>query len=71
MELLLAGLAGCTALDVDTLTARRAEAESFEVEARGHKIKDEGGDRMTDLEVIFRVRFPAGETGDHARGTPS
>ena len=67
VELLLAGLAGCTALDVDTLTARRAEAESFDVEARGHKIKDEGGNRMTDLEVIFRVRFPAGETGDHAR----
>lgn len=67
VELLLAAMAGCTALDVDTLTARRAEAESFEVEARGHKIKDEGGNRLTDLEVIFRVRFPEGDTGDHAR----
>jgi putative redox protein len=67
VELLLAGIAGCTGLDVDTLTSRRAEAESFEIEARAHKIKDEGGNRLTDIEVIFRVRFPEGDTGDHAR----
>lgn len=67
VELLLAGIAGCTGLDVDTLTSRREEAESFEIEARAHKIKDEGGNRLTDIEVIFRVRFPEGDTGDHAR----
>jgi uncharacterized OsmC-like protein len=67
VELLLAALAGCAGLDVDALTSRRAEPESFEVEGRGDKIRDETGNRMENLEVIFRVRFPAGEAGDAAR----
>jgi len=32
VELLLAGIAGCTSVDVDFLTARRAEPESFVVD---------------------------------------
>lgn len=67
VELLLAALAGCTGLDVDALTSRRAEPEEFEVEARGDKIRDESGNRMENLEVVFRVRFPEGEAGDAAR----
>jgi uncharacterized OsmC-like protein len=35
--------------------------------ARGHKVKDEQGNRMADLELVFRVRFPAGDDGDAAR----
>src|SRR6478736_6261910 len=31
VELLLAGIAGCTAVDVDTVTTRRAEPEQFEI----------------------------------------
>ena len=66
-ELLLAAIAGCTGLDVDAITSRRAEPESFSLEAVGHKVRDEGGNRMTDLEVVFRVVFPEGEQGDAAR----
>jgi uncharacterized OsmC-like protein len=65
--LLLIALGGCTAADVDALTSRRAEPEEFQVEVRGDKIRDESGNRLENLEVIFRVRFPAGDAGDSAR----
>ncbi|GAA4213919.1 OsmC family protein [Actinocatenispora rupis] len=67
VELLLAAIAGCTAIDVDILTSRRAEPESFTVASTGDKIRDEQGNHMTNLEVTFRVGFPAGEGGDKAR----
>lgn len=67
VELLLAGIAGCTALDVDALTSRRAEPESFEVQITADKVRDEGGNHLRDIEVTFRVRFPEGEAGDRAR----
>lgn len=67
VELLLAALAGCTGADVDALTSRRSEPERFEVEARGDKIRDESGNRMENLEVVFRVRFPDDDGGDAAR----
>ena len=67
VELLLTAIAGCTAADVEALTSRRAEPEEFHVEARGDKIRDESGNRMENLEVIFRVRFPADQAGDAAR----
>lgn len=69
VELLLTAIAGCTAIDVDTVTSRRSEPESFELCARGDKIKDDAGNRMENLEVTFRVRFPAGPDGDAARET--
>lgn len=67
VELLLTAIAACTALDVDALTSRRAEPESFEVDASGDKIRDEAGNRLENIEVVFRVRFPDGEAGDAAR----
>jgi putative redox protein len=67
VELLLTAIAACTALDVDALTSRRAEPESFDVEASGDKIRDESGNRLENIEVVFRVRFPDGEAGDAAR----
>jgi putative redox protein len=66
-ELLLAAIGGCTSIDVDILTSRRAEPESFEVQVEANKIRDEEGNRLTDIEVTFRVAFPAGEDGDAAR----
>ncbi|MGE5132598.1 MAG: OsmC family protein [Gemmatimonadota bacterium] len=67
VELLLAAIGGCTAADVDTLTSRRAEPEAFEVAVDADKVRDEGGNRLTGIEVTFRLRFPAGEQGDAAR----
>jgi putative redox protein len=66
-ELLLAAIGGCTSIDVDTLTSRRAEPESFEVVVDANKVRDEAGNRLTDIEVTFRITFPAGEQGDEAR----
>ena len=67
VELLLAGIAGCTAVDVDTVTSRRAEPESFEIEVTADKVKDEHGNHLKDIEVTFRVRFPDDEGGEAAR----
>ncbi|MDO5501965.1 MAG: OsmC family protein [Actinomycetia bacterium] len=68
VELLLGALAGCSAVDVDHLTSRRAEPLDFEAAAEGEKVRsEEDGNLMTDLEVTFRVRFPEGDEGDEAR----
>jgi len=67
VELFLAAIGGCTAVDVDIFTTRRAEPESFVVEVGGNKVRDEDGNRMEGLSVTFRVRFPDGEAGDAAR----
>ena len=66
-ELLLAAVGGCTAIDVDALTARRAEPEFFTVVVDAEKIRDDLGNRLSDIEVTFRVAFPAGPDGDAAR----
>jgi putative redox protein len=66
-ELLLAAIGGCTAIDVYILTSRRAEPESFAVAVDATKIRDDDGNRLTDIEVSFRVRFPDGPDGDAAR----
>ncbi|WP_327686153.1 OsmC family protein [Streptomyces sp. NBC_00467] len=67
VELLLAALGGCTAVDVDVATARHSEPTGFTVTVTGHKVSDELGNRMTDLELVFAVTFPDGEAGDRAR----
>jgi putative redox protein len=67
VELLLAALAGCGAIDVDLITGKRAEATTFEVSADGEKIRDEQGNRLVNLRITFDVRFPEGEDGDRAR----
>lgn len=67
VEMLLAAIGGCTALDVDALTSRRAEPRSFEVEVRADKVRDESGNHLRDIEVTFHVTFPEGAAGDAAR----
>jgi uncharacterized OsmC-like protein len=67
VELLLLAIAGCSAVDVDYVTGRRAEPDVFEVEAEGEKVRDDAGNRMEGIEVTFRVRFPEGDPGDRAR----
>jgi putative redox protein len=67
VELLLAALAGCTAMDVDYATSFRAEPELFNVTATGNKVGGAEGNRLTDLVVTFSVAFPEGSDGDAAR----
>ncbi|MDT4945715.1 MAG: hypothetical protein QOH14_2448 [Pseudonocardiales bacterium] len=67
IELLLAAIGGCTALDVEYITGKRAEPTILACTTRGDKIREESGNRMTNLEVTFRVEFPAGKAGDAAR----
>jgi uncharacterized OsmC-like protein len=66
-ELLLAAIASCTAADVDALTTRRAEPESFAVQVEAEKVRDDDGNRVEDVTVTFRVTFPPGAEGDAAR----
>ncbi len=40
------GRDGCTAVDVDILTSRRAEPDSFTVEVGAEKIRDADGNRL-------------------------
>jgi len=67
VELFLAAIGGCTAVDIDILTTRRSEPDSFVVEVAGEKVRDEFGNQMEDLSVTFRVAFPDGQDGDAAR----
>jgi uncharacterized OsmC-like protein len=66
-ELLLAAIGSCTAVDVGSLTSRRAEPQAFAVRVDATKIRDEQGNRLTDIEVTFRIVFPEGDDGDAAR----
>ena len=67
VELLLVAIGGCTAVDVDILTSRRAEPDSFEIVVDAEKVRDTDGNHLTDLQVTFRITFPDGEQGDKAR----
>ncbi len=67
VELLLTAIAGCSAVDVDFITSRRAEPTSFDVVSEGDKVSDDQGNHMSGLEVTFTVRFPEGADGDRAR----
>jgi putative redox protein len=67
-ELLMLAIGGCTAIDIDILTTRRSEPESFEIAVDADKVRDEGGNHLANIEVTYRITFPAGEDGDKARG---
>ena len=67
VELLLAAIAGCSAIDVDLITRKRADATTFELTSEGHKVRDEQGNRLTGLRLTFDVQFAEGPEGDAAR----
>ncbi|MGJ6981592.1 OsmC family protein [Aestuariimicrobium soli] len=69
VELLLAAIAGCSAVDVDLVTSRRAEPTTFAVTVDAEKGKDEtGGARLSDVQVSFRVEFGDDEASRQAAG---
>ena len=67
VELLMVAIAACTATDVDVVTSRRAEPEDLRVRVDAHKVRDESGNRLRDIQVTFSATFPEGEAGDAAR----
>ena len=71
IEVLLAAVAACSAMDVDHITRRRAEPESFDVAVSAAKLHDELGNHLGEIELDFRVVFPAGPDGDRARSVLS
>ena len=66
VELLLTALAGCMAIDVDYITAKRAEAERFIVSIGAEKIRDEQGNRLVDIRLSLDVGFPQTDAGEAA-----
>jgi putative redox protein len=67
IELLLAAIAGCSALDVEAITHKRTSSTTFDVHAEGHKVRDADGNHLTGIRVSFDVAFPEGPDGDAAR----
>lgn len=67
VEALLAAIAGCSAVDVDMITGKRSQPIRFTVHSEGDRVRDEGGNHMTNLRITFDVEFPEGEAGDAAR----
>lgn len=69
VELLLAAIGGCSAIDLDYITHKRAEPTEFTVTIDASKTTDEGGGhRLGDVHVDFHVRFADNEAGAAALG---
>jgi uncharacterized OsmC-like protein len=67
VELLLAAVAGCSAVDIDVVTGRRSPADTFAARIDARAVRDETGNRLEDITLTFAVTFPAGPDGDAAR----
>ncbi len=67
VELLLAAIGGCAGIDVDILTSRRSEPDTFEITVGAEKVRDDDGNHLSGVTLSFRVAFPAGAAGDAAR----
>ena len=69
VELLLAGLAGCSSIDVDTVTSRRSEPQTFRVTAAADKLTEDGdATRLGPITVTFDLAFPEDAAGRQAQG---
>jgi len=66
VELLLVAIAGCSAIDVDYIVSKRAEPTRFDLRMSGDKIRDDQGNRMTNLTLTFDIAFPDDEGGQAA-----
>jgi uncharacterized OsmC-like protein len=63
VELLLVAIAGCSAIDVDFIVTKRAEPTRLDLQMSADKIRDEQGNRLTNLVLSFDVEFPDGQAG--------
>ena len=67
VELLLVAAAGCSGIDLDYMTSRRAEPLVFEATSEAVQEKGDDGNILRDVTVTFHLEFPEGEDGDAAR----
>lgn len=67
VDLLLTAIAGCTALDVEYITAKREIPTRFDARIRADKVRDDDGNHLTGIAVRFEIEFPDGAGGDAAR----
>lgn len=67
VEMLLAAIGGCSAVDVDVVTGRRSEPDRFEVQVEADTVRDDVGNLLRDIRMTYRVSFPEGPDGDRAR----
>jgi uncharacterized OsmC-like protein len=63
VELFLASIAGCTAIDVDFITSKRSEPVRFDVSMTANKVRDSHGNHLVNLAIAFDVAFPDDEGG--------
>lgn len=66
VDLLLAALAGCSSIDVDTVTSRRTEPTRFDVKASADKVVEDGANRLDNVRLDFDLAFPDDEAGRRA-----
>jgi putative redox protein len=63
VELFLASIAGCSAIDVDFITSKRSEPLRFEVSMTANKVRDDHGNHLVNLAMTFDVAFPDDDDG--------
>ena len=66
VELLLVALAGCSAIDIESITGKRSDPTRFDVTAGAEKVRDGDGNHLTDITLDFDVAFPDTEGGAKA-----
>ncbi|SDT43069.1 Uncharacterized OsmC-related protein [Friedmanniella luteola] len=63
VELLLVALAGCSAVDVESITGKRSDPAQFDVVAEADKVRDADGNHLAGVTLDFRITFPDTEGG--------
>jgi putative redox protein len=66
VELLLTAMAACSAIDVDYIVGKRAEPTAFRLRSEGVKVRDEGGNHLTDVVLTFDAEFESNDAGKAA-----
>jgi putative redox protein len=66
VELLLTAMAACSAIDVDYIVGKRAEPVSFRLRSEGTKVRDDGGNHLTDIVITFDAEFEKSDAGKAA-----
>ncbi len=67
VELLLTAMAACSAIDVDYIVGKRAEPVSFRIASEATKVRDEGGNHLSDIVITFDARFESTDAGHDAK----